>query len=46
MGGEGARREDYRRMQLHFEELMLKSKAHIYRDADQSQYSHFVLREY
>lgn len=39
-------RGDYRRMQLHFEEVMLKLKADIYRDMVQSQYSHFMFREY
>lgn len=46
MGGEEVRRGDYRRMLLHFEEVMLKLKAGIYRDKDQSQYSHFMFGEY
>ncbi len=40
------RKRDYKRMQLHFEEVMLNLKADIYRDKDQSQYSHFTFGEY
>ena len=46
MGGGEVRRGDYRRMQLHFEEVLLKLKADIYGDKDQSQYSHFMFGEY
>lgn len=46
MGGEEVRKGDYRKMQLHFEEVMLQLKADIYRDKDQSQYSHFIFGEY
>lgn len=40
------RRGDYKKMQLHFEEVMLKLKADIYRDKVQSQHSHFMFKEY
>lgn len=45
-GGRKVKRGDYRSMQSHFEELMLKLKADIYRDKVQSQYSHFMFGEY
>lgn len=46
MGGEEVRKGDNRKMQLHFEEVTLQLKADIYRDKDQSQYSHFMFGEY